>query len=136
AQRAPGEQAQAVDAVPKMAAAVPRHLKELVGAAVMREPRGCGRRDGRKLGVSSYLGRQGRAHRFQIVYEDGEIEEVGLPELRARLAFTTPDKKNARSTAVRCCIPPSNRPLIMRRTRLSSSCSIISERTNRGSGSL
>ncbi|GIL77281.1 hypothetical protein Vretifemale_6756 [Volvox reticuliferus] len=35
-----------------------------------------------------------------------------------------------------CCITPHIRPLILRRTRLSASCSIISERTNRGSGSL
>ena len=39
-------------------------------------------------------------------------------------------------TTTVCCITPHNRPLILRRTRLSASCSIISERTNRGSGSL
>ncbi|GIL83778.1 hypothetical protein Vretimale_10574 [Volvox reticuliferus] len=79
-----------------MAVVVPRHLEELV----MREPHGRGRRDGRKLGVSSDLERQGRSHKFQIMYEDGEIEEVGLPELHARLASTTLGKKAARSTAV------------------------------------
>ncbi|GIL88000.1 hypothetical protein Vretimale_6366 [Volvox reticuliferus] len=99
---ASSERLDATNVGSKGAIVVPKYLEELVGAAVMCEPRGRGRRDGRKLGVSSYLGRQGRAHKFQILYEDGQIEELRLPELRARLASTAAlGKKAGRSTAVR-----------------------------------
>ncbi|GIL80309.1 hypothetical protein Vretifemale_9484, partial [Volvox reticuliferus] len=52
-----------------------------------------------QLGVASYVGRQGRRHRFAITYEDGEVELMGVTELRNRLASVPTVKKAAQSTA-------------------------------------
>ncbi|GIL48277.1 hypothetical protein Vafri_4924 [Volvox africanus] len=62
-----------------------KHLKELEGAAFMREQRGRGKRGVRQMGIASYAGRQGASHRFQVIYEDGVVGLLGLPGLHNRL---------------------------------------------------
>ncbi|GIL88909.1 hypothetical protein Vretifemale_16735, partial [Volvox reticuliferus] len=76
----------------------PKHLLELQGAAIMRESRGRGRRSTTHLGVASYVGRQGRAHRFQVTYDDGFVEVLGVTELRNRLAPKQRVEKSARTS--------------------------------------
>ncbi|GIL83832.1 hypothetical protein Vretifemale_12544, partial [Volvox reticuliferus] len=76
----------------------PKHLRELQGAAIMREARGRGRRSTAHLGVASYVGRQGRAHRFQVTYDDGVVEVLGVTELRNRLAPKQRAPKSVRAS--------------------------------------
>ncbi|GIL49142.1 hypothetical protein Vafri_5618 [Volvox africanus] len=82
---------------------VPRHLKELEGAMVMRPGTGRGRRKTQQMGVANYAGRQGRSHRFQVVYDNGEVEMLGLMELRSRLASGLEERTaEKRVSAVSC----------------------------------
>jgi hypothetical protein len=72
------------DVVPKPRP--PQYTAELQGARVVRQDHGAKGAAAAKSGVATYVGRQGRRHCFEVLYDDGELELVDPTRLRTMLA--------------------------------------------------
>ena len=86
----------------------PPFLKSLQGARVVRVGSAPGSQ-GDRTGVATYVGRQGRAYMFDVVYQDGSSEVVTVRQLRTMLAPPGPRPgRSRRATAAVTHVQPSN----------------------------